>query len=94
MREVFVNYCYSKSVIFLSILIKYGLIRQKAVRGEIITIILNDKWISFTSEYELDDIEIKKSKDDALVENTLLSRDVSLIKIGNKQYPAYIKASK
>ena len=47
--------------IFHSILVKCGLIRRKVLAGEMATIIRNDAWTSFKSEYELD-IEINKSK--------------------------------
>ena len=52
--------------IFHSILIKYGNIRRTIVSGEMTTIIRNDQWTSFKSEYELD-IEINKSTVDILV---------------------------
>ena len=52
---------------FLSVLVKCGLIRRKVVSGEMTMIICNDQWTSFRSEYELD-IEIVKSKVDILVE--------------------------
>ena len=61
---------------FLSILIKYGLIRQKFVRGDIITIILNDQWNPFIPEYKLVNVEVNKSKIDVLIENNFLRRDV------------------
>ena len=64
-----VNYCYSKSVFFLSILIKCGLIRRNVVCGEMTTIIRNDQWTSFKLEYEWVNIEFFKSKVDVLVEN-------------------------
>ena len=69
-------------------------IRQKIVRRDMSTIILNDQWKLFITEYELADVEINKSKVDFLVENNLLRRDVSFIRIGNKHYPSYFKASK
>ena len=47
--------------IFHSILVKCGLIRRKVVSGEMETIIRNDIYTFFKSEYELD-IEINKSK--------------------------------
>ena len=75
-------------------MIECGLIRRNAVCGEMATIILNDQWISFKSEYELVNIEINKSKVDVLLENKLRRRDVSFIRIGNKQYPSYLRASK
>ena len=80
--------------IFLSMLIKCWLIRRKVVCGEITTIIWNDQWTSFKSEYELVHIEIVKSKVDVLVANKLRRRDVSSIRIGNKNYPLFLKASK
>ena len=46
--------------LFKSIMIKCGLIRRKVVCGEMTTIILNDQWISFKSEYELGNIEINQ----------------------------------
>ena len=58
------------------------------------TIILNDRLISFVSEYELMKVEINKSMVGVLIENKLLRRDGSLIRIGNKYYPLYFKASK
>ena len=39
--------------IFHSVLVKCGLIRRKVVSGEMATIIRNDAWTSFKSEYEL-----------------------------------------
>ena len=39
-------------------MIKYGLIRQKVVRGDMTTIILNDQWDSFITKYELINVEI------------------------------------
>ena len=65
--EVYVNYCYSKSVFFKSILIKCGLIRRKVVYGKMTTIIRNDQWTSFKSEYELVDVKINKPKVGVLV---------------------------
>ena len=67
--------------ISLSILIKCGLIRRKVVRGEMTTIICNDQWTSFKSEYELVNIEIIKPKVDVLVENRLRRRNVSFVRI-------------
>ena len=93
MMEVYVKYCYYKSA-FFSMLIKCGLIRRKVVCGEITTIIRNDQWTSFKSEYEIANIEIIQSKADLLVENKLRRRDVSFFRIGNKNYPSFLKASK
>ena len=62
--------------IFVSILLKCGFLRQKFVRGDMTTIILNDQWKSFITEYELVNVEINNSKVDLLVENKLLRRDV------------------
>ena len=75
-------------------LIKCGLIRRNVVCGELITIIRNDQCTSFKSEYELVNIEVIKSKVDVLVENKLHRRDVSFVRIENKNYPSYVKASK
>ena len=82
--ELYVNYYYSKSVFFKSILIKCGLIRRKVLCGEMTTIIRNDQWTSFKSEYELVDIAINKSKVDVLVQNKLVRRNVYFLRIGNK----------
>ena len=79
---------------FLSILIKYGLIRRKVVRDEITTIIRNNQWTSFKTEYELVHISIIKSKVDVLAENKLRRRDISFVRIGNTNYHSYDKASK
>ena len=57
------------------------------------TIIQKDQLISFISEYDLINVEINKSKVDILVENKLLRRDVSFIRIWNKNYPSHVKAS-
>ena len=78
----------------LSILIDCELIRRKNGRGEMPKIIPNDQWILFNAEYELINIGINISKVDELVENKLLRRDASFIRIGNKYYPSYLKASK
>ena len=43
---------------------KCGIIRQKVVRGDMTTVILNDQWNSFITEYELVNIEINKVKID------------------------------
>ena len=67
MMEVSVNYCYSRVVFFISILLKCGLIRQQIICGDTTTIIVYDKWKSFIAEYELDDVEIINSKVDVLV---------------------------
>ena len=80
--------------IFLSILIKCGLIRRKVICGEMATMIRNDEWTSFKNEYELVNIEIIKSKVDVLVEIKLRRRDVSFVRIGNKNYSSFLKASK
>ena len=69
--------------IFLSVLIKYGLIRRKVVRSEMTTIIQKKQWMSFISEYELINVKINKSKVNVFVENKLLRRDVSFIQISN-----------
>ena len=58
------------------------------------TIIVYDKWKSFVVEYELVTVKINKSKVDVLVRNKLVRRDVYLIRIGNKHFPSYLKASK
>ena len=42
------------------------------------TIVRNDQWTSFKSEYELVNIEVNKSKVDILVENKLVRRNVYL----------------
>ena len=62
--------------------------------GEMTTIIRNNQWTSFKSDYELINIEIIKSKVDVLVENKLRRMDVAFVRIGNKHYAAYLKASK
>ena len=54
-----------------------------------ITIILNDQWTSFKSEYELVDIEINKSKVYVLVQNKLVRRNVYFLIIGNTNYPSF-----
>ena len=77
----------------LSILTKCGLIRQNVVSGDMTTIVLNYKWKSFIIEYELFNIETSKSKVDVLVQNKLVRRDVYFIRISNKNYPSYLKAS-
>ena len=79
---------------FISILLKYGLIRQQVVSGDMTTIIVYDKWKAFIIEYELVNIESNKSKVNVLVRNKLVRRDVYFIRIGNKYYPSYLKASK
>ena len=50
------------------------------------TIIRNDAWTSFKSEYELD-IEINKSKVDILVQNKVVRRDVYFLRMGKKIIP-------
>ena len=75
-------------------MIKCEHIRRKVVCGEITTIIRNDQWTSFKLEYELVNIEINKSKVDILVKNKLVRRNVYFIRIGNKNYPSFPKASK
>ena len=75
-------------------MIKCGLIRRKVICGEMTTIILNDQWISSKSEYELVNVEINKSKVVLLVENKLVRRNVYFLRIGNKNYPSFLKVSK
>ena len=75
-------------------MIKHGLIRRKIVCGEKTSIILNDQQILFKSEYELVNIKINKSKVDVLVKNRLVRRNVYFLRIGNKNYPSFLKASK
>ena len=58
-----------------------------------ITIIRNDQWTSFKSEYELN-FEIIKSKVDVLVEIKFIRRCVYFIRIRNKNYHSCDKASK
>ena len=58
------------------------------------TVILNNKWKSFITELELVNVEINKSKIDVLVQNKLVRRDVYFIRIDNKYYNSYLKASK
>ena len=50
--------------------------------------------MAFKNEYELVNIEIIKSKVDLLVENKLRRRNVSFVRIGNRNYPSFFKASK
>ena len=83
-----------KECIFLSILIKYGLIRRTVVCGEMTTIIRNDQWTSFNSAYELVNSESNKSKVDALIQNKLVRRKILFIRTGNKNYLSFLKASK
>ena len=90
MREAYLNYCYSKG--FLSVLIKCGLIRRKVVRSEMTTIIQKKQWMSFILEHELINVKINKSKVNVFVENKLLRRDVLFIRIGNNNYPSYVKS--
>ena len=61
--------------IFISILLKCGLLRQQVVSGDMTTIIVYDKWKSFIVEYELVNIEINQSKVDVLFRNKLVRRD-------------------
>ena len=84
MRESVCKLLLPEEYFFISIVIKCGLICQSVVRDETTTIIQKDPWISFTSEYELINVEINKYKMDVLVINKLLRRDVSFILIGNK----------
>ena len=70
--------------IFISILLKCGLIRQQVVIGDMTTIILHDKSKSFIVEYELVTVEINKSKTDVLVRHKVVRRDIYLTRIGNK----------
>ena len=77
---------------FISILLKYGLIRQQVVSGDMTTIIVYDKWKSFIAEYELANIEINESKFDILVRNMLVRMDAYFIRNGNKHHPSYLKA--
>ena len=74
-------------------MIKCGLFRRKVVCNKMTTIILNDQWISFKLEYELVNVYINKSKFDVLVENKVVRRNVYFIRIGNKNYPSFLKAS-
>ena len=83
-----------RKVYFLSVLIKCGLLRRKVLCGKMTTIICNDQWTSFKSEYELVDIEINKSKVYVLVQNKLVRRNVYFFRIGIKNYPSFLKASK
>ena len=76
-------------------MIKCGLISQKGAHSDMTTIILNDQWNLFISEYELVNVEINKSKVGESVGNKFFfSRDASFIQIGNKYYPSYLKATK
>ena len=65
----------------------------KSFCDEMTTIIQKDQGISFVSEYEVINVEINKSKSDVLVDSKLLRRDVSFIRISNKNYPPYLKSS-
>ena len=44
--------------IFISILLKCGIIRRKVISGHMRMKILNNKWKSFITEYELVNVEI------------------------------------
>ena len=83
-----------RKVYFLSVLIKCGLLRRKVLCGKMTTIIRNNQWTSFKLEYELVDIEINKSKVYVLVQNKLVRRNVYFLRIGIKNYPSFLKASK
>ena len=80
--------------IFLSILLTCGLIHQKVVIGAMTTIIVYDKWKLLITEYKLVNVKINKWKVDVLVRNKLVRRDEYFIRIGNKHYHSYLKASK
>ena len=55
-------------------MIKCGLISQKGAHSDMTTIILNDQWNLFISEYELVNVEINKSKVGESVGNKFFSR--------------------
>ena len=67
---------------------------KKNVSGDITTEIFYDKWRSFIAEYELVNVEINKSKVDILVQNKLVRRNKYFLRIGNKNYFSFLKASK
>ena len=75
-------------------MLKCGPVRQKVVNRDITTVILYDKWRSFIAEYVIVNVEINKSKVNVLVQNKLVRRNVYFLRIANKNYPSFLKASK
>ena len=89
--EVNINYCYSKSVCFIYF---DKMWTYSSKRCFLTTLIRNDQWTSFKSEYELVYIEINKLKVDILVQNKLVRRNVYILRIGSKNFPSFLKTSK
>ena len=79
--------------VILSIMNTCGLIRQKEVNGEISISIENDKWIKFSSQYELSNIKIIMSKIIIVIDNKLARKDMIFLHIGAKSSSSYLKAT-
>ena len=56
---------------------------QNNVRGKMRMRIRKDPWLSFISEYEWSNVKVNKSKWDIPIENSVIRKDVSFIRISN-----------
>ena len=67
---------------------------KKNIGGEMKIIIQKDQWFSFISEYELSNAELYKSKVNLRIENSVIRKNVSFIRISNKNSSLFVKSSK
>ena len=69
--------------VFLFIMRRCGLIRQKMTSGKLSYIIEHLKWNAFLSQYKVYDIEISTSKFTIVTDNIKKRKDVTFIRIWN-----------
>ena len=69
-----------------------GLIRQKKVNGMTSISIARDQWIIFISQYELSNVEIIMSKTGTVIDDRLIRKNQTFIRIGNRSSSSYLKA--
>ena len=70
----------------------YGLIRQKKVNGMTSISIARDQWIIFISQYQLSNVEIIMSKTGTVIDDKLIRKNLTFIRIGNRSSSSYLKA--
>ena len=78
---------------FLSILKTCGIIHPKKVKTLMTISVIKDQWISFISQYELNKVEIIKSKVSVVDNDKHSRRDMTCIRIGTKSTSSYTKVT-
>ena len=69
-----------------------GIIRQKKVNGMTSISIARDQWIIFIRQYQLSNVEFIMSKTGTVIDDRLIRKNLTFIRIGNRSSSSYLKA--